>query len=402
MVQGAMMPPMDPVKLLTDLIRIPSQNGINKEAGIGDYLQAAASRLGFGIRMKEYAPGRPNVLCEFSFGTETPRVLFNTHMDTKPAFQTELYNNAWKTDPFSPAEKDGKIFGVGACDTKGSIAALLSAVDIFLRTPGKKKGTLVIHFVCDEETTSEYGTLALCRAGEVHADFAVVLEPTTNRVSHAQLGNLFFCTEFHGVGGHTGIPEGKTNCFRLALAFIQQVDRWCKSKMAGSQVNGQPFMNLERFDGGCPGGTIPDYCKLFWTIRVLPGEKMEDYLRAIDKISKEFALKLPGGCRCITRPDGSGGTDSCSCRHLYIDRLIRLTGERPMVFPGAADAGFIWNNAGVPCCVFGPGDLGQAHAPNEFIKISELMGARDILCRFLDEVFLTEKRVAPAPHSRSG
>jgi acetylornithine deacetylase/succinyl-diaminopimelate desuccinylase-like protein len=379
--------PPDPLKLLADLIRIPSQNGPDNEAGIAAYLESALVRLGGRVRKKEYAPDRPNLLCEFTFGTGKPRILFNTHTDTKPAYQTERYSDAWETDPFLATERDGRIYGLGACDTKGSIAALLAAVDMFLRTPGKKKGTLVIHFVCDEETTSEYGTLALCNAGEVNADFAVVLEPTTNRVSHAQLGNVFMCTEFYGLGGHTGMPEGKFNSFRLALEFIQQVDRWCETKIRNSSISGQPFMNLERFDGGCPGGTIPDYCKLYWTIRVLPGEKMADYLDAIDKISQDFESVLPDACRCITRPDGTGGTDSCECKHEYIDVLKRLTGDRPMVFPGAADSGFIWNKAGVPACVFGPGDLHQAHLPNEFIEITQVIRARDILYRFMEKVF---------------
>jgi len=374
---------LDPVSILRNIIPIRSQNGIDTEVEMAKAISFILVKLGFNISTKTYAPNRPNLLCHLSFQNSGPALLFNTHMDTKPAIENEAQKNIWQTNPFVPHKHMDCIFGLGACDAKGSISSLLAAITAFLKTPYNKNGSITLHFVSDEEATSQFGTVALCKNEKIDADFAIVLEPTNNKVSNAQLGNMIFCTKFYGIGGHTGKPKGKTNAFRLAFSFIHLIDKWAKQKSVTSDTFQQPFMNVAKFDGGSSCGTIPDFCKLYWSIRILPNANIREYQKELSKIENNFNNRLSGNVKCITHPIGTGGIDSCICHHEFLDILCDLTQKNPIIYSGSTDAAFIRNFLTIPACVFGPGSLEKAHTPNESVPIIQLFEAKDILFKFL-------------------
>lgn len=374
----------DPVSVLRSLIPIRSQNGIDTEHAMSVFLSRVLALLGFSVETVSFVESRPNILGNWDGEMPGSRILFNAHMDTKPAYTSEASKVQWQTDPFTPVEKDGCLYGLGACDTKGGIAALVAALARWRkRRDGNHQGSVAVHFVCDEEMDSEYGTKRLCLTDRVKADFAIVLEPTGGRVTDRQLGNLFLKTDFWTPGGHTGVPQGKMNAFGVAIDFIKWLERWAASLRQASGISGQPFINIGRFEGGTSSGTIPGYCQLLWGVRILPGHDMADYIEQICNISDNFSRTLTLPARCATSLFGNGGLDSCVCQHSNLLELINLSGYESTLFPGGTDAALIYRLCGIPTCVLGPGRLEQAHAPNEYCSIEELEAVADLIARYL-------------------
>lgn len=368
------------IEILKDIIAIPSQVGINPEHDVSMYFVKLLSENKFDVSVYEYAKLRPNIVAKYKFSKNGPTVILNGHMDTKP-----LDNGKWNTNPFLPVISDGKIFGLGACDMKGGIASAVSAA-IRCVKENSGFGEIIINLVSDEESTSLYGTVPICENKLLSGDIAIVMEPTECRVCCKQMGNMFFKTEFIGIGGHTGIPEGKVNPFFIAKIYIETLEEWIITKR-NKKSDLQPFINIGRYEGGTSSGTIPSECILYWGTRVMPQDSFSKYFSEIKQITDEFNLLLNKGCKVSTTLFEGGGIDSFSCTSPLINKLIEKSKMPEEMFCASSDAGFIYNMLNINSCVFGPGSLKQAHLPNEFVEIEQVERCEKILYEFLSSRF---------------
>lgn len=365
---------------LAHLISIPSQNGIDTENNIGNYLESFLKDLGFEIQNYEYEKNRPNIIATYTFDKPGQTVLFNTHMDTKPAHNNENYN-LWHSDPFSAVSKNDCIYGLGACDTKASIAVILNVLEQLIKH-NCGSGKIVLNLVSDEENNSVFGTLPLCNDKKLSADLCVVMEPTDNTVCIGQLGNMFLKTTILGIGGHTGVPEGKINAFDIAIRYVHKLKEWALSKRIDVD-DCQPFINIGKFIGGTSSGTIPSECEMYWGTRVLPKDSFEQYFEQIITLTKNFNDTSKQQIKVSTQLHDGGGVDGFICDSNSFQKLIDCSHKNYGIFGASSDAGFIYNKLKIPCCIFGPGSLNQAHSPDEFVKISQLEESFKILFNFL-------------------
>ena len=369
---------MNDIELLCKLIEIPSQIEIDNEKNISIFLKELLKEYNFEIEEYEFQENRPNIIATYSFSKPGPTILFNGHMDTMPFSNGE---NSWNTQPDKATLIDDKIYGRGACDMKGGIASALTAVFKCIKE-NKGCGKIIINLVSDEENTSLYGMIPLCEKKLIHADFAIVMEPTECRVCPGQLGNMFFRTHIKGIGGHTGVPENKINPFEIAFKYVDELKIWAESKKKNS-VDSHPFINIGRFEGGTSSGTIPSECDLYWGTRVLPLDNFDDYVSEINEITTIFKKNLNNESHIVTELFESGGIDSFSSKSKYVDKLINLSKEKKNIFKASSDAGFIYNIAGIDCVIYGPGSLEQAHLSNEFVTITDLNKCTKVLYEFL-------------------
>ena len=158
---------------LARLIAIDTQNPPGREAPAAQYLHELLASEGFDVLEQEYKPGRVNVVARLENGAG-PVFAFNTHMDVVPA------GDGWSSDPFALAERDGRLYGRGACDCKGPLAAMLEAMRMLAGDCTAWSGTLLGVFVADEEIASEGARFYA--AGHPRIDAAVIGEPTSNAV----------------------------------------------------------------------------------------------------------------------------------------------------------------------------------------------------------------------------
>ena len=156
------------VKVLKEMIRIPSVVGEEKE--LADYLYNELESLGIPCELHEIEPDRPNVYARMSGTGSGKRLHFNGHTDTVPVVE------GWETDPFEPIEKDGRIYGLGACDMKGGMACILAALRAFADSGVRFNGELSFSGVIDEEAYSK-GAKAMMDTDFAKADAMVLAEP---------------------------------------------------------------------------------------------------------------------------------------------------------------------------------------------------------------------------------
>ncbi len=167
---------MEPlVRLLSDLLAIPSMNPMGRdrtgaeyeEAAAADFVARALGALGADVDRQEVAPGRPNVIGRFHSGASAT-ILLEAHLDTVPSGGMEI-------EPFVPVVRDGRLYGRGACDTKGSLAAFLFAVGEAVRHPAALRYNIVFAAVADEEFGFTGAREAVTRG--LRADFGIAGEP---------------------------------------------------------------------------------------------------------------------------------------------------------------------------------------------------------------------------------
>ena len=304
-------------------------------------------------------------------------------MDTKPSAEADT-GVTWASDPFTLTVDRAaeRLYGLGACDAKGSLAAQIAAAGQLI-AEGGWHGTLEIHATSDEEDGAQYGAQVLYERGLTSADAAIIGEPTSVRYSPAQLGNAWARVTLQGAPAHAGRPDRGRDAVWAAHEFMAAVRERVALMPADPRFPGHPRLNVGRIDGGSLPGSVPGRCELLCDIRVLPGQDRDGVHQVYQEVAEQVS-KLSGVT--ITAEFFQGG--GCQSNQVSEDAAIvtcfqdaaKQVGAdcEPMYFLGGSDARF-YARAGTPAIVFGPGDLAVAHAPNEYVRAAELSAAVDLL-----------------------
>ena len=364
---------IDVVALCRNVIAAPSENPSGDETQVTRIAADVLSEAGFAIEWYEAAPKRPNLVARFVRGNGL-RLIFQAHGDTKPMAPPGA-TSVWTVDPFRAEERDGLLYGLGACDTKGGLAAQLAAAGT-LATDPTWSGELIVQVVADEEDGSRLGAEHLLELGLLTADGAIVAEPTGCIPSLAQLGNAWAEITITGRAAHAGHPERGTDAFRVAASYISHLDDLLTNVRTDAEFPGHPRLNVGHFAMPGHAGTVPGECLLRCDIRVLPGVERDEifalYEEAADTVQRDHDVTV-----LVRRYQGGG------CQSHYIEpehRLVktvqhaqRATGHplHTLPFTGGTDARY-FAMAGTPALVYGPGSLEQAHAPDEYVPVAEL------------------------------
>lgn len=202
-------------EILKKLIAIPSVTGNEHDIAIyiADYLRQC------GVDSVELQPvegNRLNVVAHLKGEKAGPVVLLTGHMDTVAP------GEGWRTDPFKATERDGRIYGRGAADMKGGIAAILVAIRNAAAQREQMRGEAIIAFVCDEEAYSK-GVDALIRSG-IRADYGIAAEPEWDAVIGA-VGKMLIKVRVYGIAAHGSQPEKGINAVEEGAKFLAALDR---------------------------------------------------------------------------------------------------------------------------------------------------------------------------------
>jgi len=358
-------------QLLQDLVRIPSVSPLGDpgtaakntgEARIAEYVADFLSKLALDVKLHDVEPGRPNVVGRFSSRGARKSVAFAPHTDTVSVAGMTI-------DPFGGEIRDGRLYGRGACDTKGSLAAMLAAVANVVRQKEFREGDLDICFcaLMGEESGS-HGARALLQRG-FRADFAVAGEPTNCRVVHTHKGAIAFKVITRGKSVHSSMPErGESAIKKMAGVVEYLLGEYTDSlKRIHNPILGSPTTNVGIIRGGSQTNIVPEYCEIEVDRRTVPGEDHEEILRQLrERLSVE--VEMIG-----------------VCGPLYTDPqnpFIRALGQETVGAPWFCDAAF-FAEYGIPAVAFGPGSVAQAHTADEFVELDEVFRAAQIIEGFL-------------------
>lgn len=368
------------VRTLADLVRINSINptlvpGGAGEAEIGAYVAESLGQAGLEVRKMEPEPGRPSVVGVLRGARPGRSLMLNAHYDTVGV--------DGMPEPFSAAIRDGKLYGRGAYDMKGSLAACMTAAKALADSGALAAGSLVVAAVADEEYGS-IGTAAVIH--EVKTDAAIVTEPTALKVCLAHKGYLWIEVETEGRAAHgSRFQEGIDANMRMGrfLAELDKLERELRGRPEHRLV-GPPSLHAATIAGGTGLSTYASSCKLQIERRTVPGETEAQAVGEIQEIVDRLAVADPtfhAKVQCFfAREAFEVAADARIVQ--VVDRAAEAVLGRKAAHFGDTpwmDAALL-RAAGTETVVIGPKGAG-AHAAEEWVDIESVAQLAEILVR---------------------
>lgn len=395
------------VELASALIGFPTLSPPGRNTGaaqdfVGEYLQA----MGFAVDRFDVYPGDPDVVGVLRGAGGGPSLLINGHIDVAEVEPVE----SWSSDPFVARVADGRLYGRGAADMKGPVAAALFAARVLRDLGVDLQGDLMFQSVIGEEQ-GEAGTLTCVERGYT-ADFAIVPEPTDLQIagqggvitgwitiqSPETLHDAVRARTIHAGGGMVGASAIEK--MTKVIAALGDLERhWAVTKSHEGFAPGATTINPAVIEGGRHPAFIADRCALWITVHFYPDETWEDVAAEIeDHVLRAAAADVwlrdnPPTFRwggrsmiedrgeifpAVAIPSDHPGFDALSQAHRAV------TGSEPAVgmWPSVSDAGWL-ATAGIPTVIYGPGRLEQAHAIDEYIDVADLVTAAQVFAAMI-------------------
>lgn len=365
------------VRLLADLVAIPSVNPMGREGAGPGFLEKEAAGFvagylrarGVDTSVSEVAPGRPNVTGFIDVHAEKT-LLLEAHLDTVRA-------ESMSVAPFDPVVRDGRLYGRGSCDTKGSLASFLHGVCSVLGAGGRLRYNVVILAAADEEYQFTGAMHAVAHG--LKADFGIVGEPTRLRIVRAHKGVIRWRIVTRGVAAHSAYPERGENAIYAMGRVLGRLEEYgiALRRLAPHPLLGSPSLSAGVIEGGEAVNVVPDRCAVEVDRRTLPGESSREVLEGAAK-----ALEGVGNWKFEGPHLAVGGMEVAEGSPVVRLLAGAIGGAGGPVQVEAAqyatDAG-VYNGAGIPTVVFGPGDIAHAHTADEWIDCEELHAAAAVV-----------------------
>lgn len=367
-------------QLLAELIALPSVNPafagadgpLTGEQRVAEFLAATGAKAGLDVELRTVKPGRPNLLAMLSPpGKIRHRLLLAPHLDTI---------NVAGAEQLIPKRRGSRLYGRGACDTKGSVAAMFTALCELAQTGTRPPHTEVIFAGLVDEEHAQCGSRALAASG-LKADLAIVGEPTRLQIVTAHKGSLWLRVETRGRSAHGATPQFGLNAVHMMARVVEfiQTTYAARLKRQPHPLLGHATVSVGCIDGGGQPNIVPDRCHIEVDRRTLPGETERKVCRglAAQLRARGLAAKVSS-----VRVSPCPPLETASDLPLVRD-FLRSTGQRrPAGVHYFCDAAVL-AEAGIPSVVFGPGDIAQAHTVDEWISLAQLERGRQMLVNFL-------------------
>jgi acetylornithine deacetylase/succinyl-diaminopimelate desuccinylase-like protein len=398
-----------PEKMLCELIALPSVNPAFLPAGdpragegrVAEFLAATAAVAGLDVDLQEVsfredrrmgrigrigrigqigqgALGSPlsgirsNLIATLSpTGRRRLRVLLAPHLDTVPASADEQYQ---------PRLAGPRIYGRGACDTKGSVAAMLAALCQLAKDGPRPAETEIVFAGVVDEENYQAGSRALAASG-CKADLAIVGEPTRLRIVTAHKGTLWLGLATRGKSAHGSRPDlGRNAVHEMARVVCLLESDYARSLLRRRHpLLGHATVNVGVIAGGTQPNIVPAACRIKLDRRTLPGETEQSVRSELKALFQRRNLRV--------KIDNQKGVP---CWPMETDRRLPLVRQffRAIGQKEAAGADYFCDasvlaRAGIASVVFGPGDIAQAHTADEWIARKSLEAAAGLLLKFL-------------------
>jgi len=397
----------DVVELCRALVRIPSVGEEHGEAGVvGHLAELFSGYLGCRCELLEARPGRPNLVCTIDSGVDGPTVLLNGHTDTVAP------GPGWTRDPYGADLDAERVWGVGAADMKGGLAALAVAALGVLHNGGPRAGRLVFAATADEDAEMAWGLPWLVGHGALDADVAIVAEASGraadfDRLPIATRGYGYLEIEVSRPGlAHASLYDpARPHAVATAAALISALEREFLPTPAVHDLypDGPTVVAGYRFEGGEALGRLAEHATFSIGVRLLPGARRDGFVEELTS----FVAARAAGCEVAVRPTGGESWFAAGMAlepghplaQLAADAIERSGLPRPRAggMSGFSEAAFL-GAAGIPTLpALGPGLSGLAHGPDEWVSVDGLRrGAAihaDLIARIMREDSPVQRRV---------
>ena len=367
--------------ILADLVAFESVTETSN-LDIVRYIEARLARLGIESELTFDGAREKANLCA-TFGRDGDGgVALSGHTDVVPA------GVGWSAPPFRLIEKDGKLFARGAADMKGFIACALACAPAFAAARLRRPIHLALSF--DEESRSAGAPILVAAMRQKRAPAAAVVgEPTMMKIVAGHKAGFEATTDFFGVAAHASDPRAGVNAAFFAARFVCEIEAMaleCARRPRPRSDFEPPYSTLSVgvVAGGVARNMLPQTCEVAWEYRPLPDD---DAAAAVARIEKIVA-RLDGEMRAQNPRAGAknrfidsypGLPFEPDSPALRLARELLPEGGCEVVAYGA-DAG-CFHRGGIPAVLAGPGDIAQAHKPDEFVAVAQLAECLDFMSR---------------------
>ncbi len=360
----------DVISLLQEMIRTPSVTG--EEKAVAELIEREMKYTGLhDVRVDSLG----NVIGEMG-GEKGPKLLYNGHMDTVPVGS----RNLWEIDPYSGDIKDGRVWGRGACDMKGALAAMITAAEAINATNTTLKGKLIVTTVVLEENAALEGTRHTIEKDGIKPDYALVGEATGLNISLGSRGRMELELTTRGRTAHASTPSTGINAI---LGMVKLIGRVEGMKLPRHEFLGGATQAITNI--ACsPGKTnvIPDLCTITIDRRIVPGETPENVQKEFEDLFRSMMSEMGTNAEVKVSkyaPPAYVPPDNVIVKATF-ETVASVTKKNPELikYRFGTDASYLSTIAGIPTVGFGPGDETMAHSPNENVPINEVITAAKV------------------------
>ncbi len=382
------------IAFLQDLVRIPSPS--TREDGMAERLIEEMGRLGFA---EVYVDRVGNVIGRIGAGI-SPKLLYNAHMDTVGIGDPDT----WLHDPYGAEIEDGILYGRGAADMKGALAAMVYGAKILIDAGVALKGDLYVVGVVQEEQCEGLAMRVLIEEEGLRPDFVVLGEPTDLQVSRGQRGRLEMKVVARGLSCHASAPERGENAIYSAVRLIFGLE------ILAPQLAYDPFLgrgslavtHIENTAGS--RNVVPDTCTFYIDRRLTLGETEVKALAEVQRIIAREGVKAQVE---VTEYHSTSRTGyPCRAKECYppwvlseghplvqaVVKAIRETlGYQPRVgrWAFSTDGVYTMGTAGIPTVGFGPGEERFTHTVDDQVRLDDVVAAAQVYAHLAVEILGT-------------
>jgi acetylornithine deacetylase len=353
---------------LSELVAFDTQNPMGDERPMAQHLAQQLAGLG-ADRVDSFTVGRHHAVLAL-FGA-SPSLLLNAHIDTVPA------NTGYSAPPHAASVRNGRLYGLGSADTKGAIAVILQAL-ADLQVAGRRPRDVAVLFSGDEEKHATVARAFIASERARGLQRAIVCEPTLCRVGHRHRGIASAEAFATSPGGHSSraddLPSPLAIIARAAVALDQHGQQ---QRAVGPEGFRGLCLNIAALDGGVAFNVIPSQARLAVSLRPAPGADTRGLMAELERIARQAAAPAELRWQAVHANPPFATRDLAAFVPLLGDRA-----RQPVDLAFWTEAA-LYGEAGIDAVVFGPGDIAQAHAADEFVELAQLEAAHATFLKVL-------------------
>jgi succinyl-diaminopimelate desuccinylase len=359
--------------LLQGLIQIKSVNPPGNENQIANFIKKFLLKNNIHSELVPLEEGRSSVVAKIE-GEEERNITLCGHLDT-----VRVKEEDWTKPAFEGLIENEKMYGIGASDMKGGVAAILYAAVLLKRRGIVPKKTVQLALTADEEW--EYKNLVDGGYFD-RTDFLIICEPSNLQISTGEKGEVWIGAKFYGKSAHGSTPEVGVNTIIPGSEFIINVTKRYEKIFEADPFWGKTSINIGQFHGGVQVNIVPNYSEVQLDFRVILEEDKEKVLKLVRKTGEEIAKKYK--VRFEEEIFNYHPPIFTSSDNPYVERFLQAAGAKEVIITKyCTDGATIIPEKKIPFIIFGPGDIAQAHQNDEYIELESLYRAVDTFVEFL-------------------
>jgi len=373
------------VQLLREMVQIRSFNPPGDEAAMSDYVADWLVAAGLTVTPQPVEGARANIVGRLSGAGDQPALVLCAHLDTVPPGEAP-----WSLDPFAGEWRDGRLYGRGAADTKGSLAAMLIAARWAAQSGQRLAGDLVVLATVDEENNG-LGARTYVESGGMQGVAGIVIgEPTSLDLVIAHRGLLWLELTVLGKAAHGAMPERGVNAILPLAAMLSQLQAHQFAYQPDPLLR-PPTINIGTVQGGSKINMVPDRCQAKIDLRTVPGQVHAEIVAEVRALAEATARDWPGITVDVQTINDKAPLDTADDHPFVVAgrHVSAVVRGQPAVVRGApymTDGSLLAATTRTPAIVCGPGLESMAHQVDEYVEVAELLTAVRLYAGLMDRV----------------